>query len=94
MKEDILKKLKEFDSTLYGLELSARECHEISEYIETLEKALDIASRVLEEGYGEEYAYYQFITYMDKVVEIPHRMTINQWYEWLMETATDKEVKE
>lgn len=94
MKEKLINELKTFDEILYGLELSARECHEIAEYIETLEKALDIASRVLEEGYGEEYAYYQYITYMDKAVDIPHRMTINQWYEWLMETATDKEVKE
>lgn len=87
MKEDLLKKLKEFDSTLYGLELSAKECHEIIEYIETLENALCIASRVLDDGYGEEYVNHLYITYMDKVVEIPHIMTIEKWYEWLLENG-------
>ncbi len=87
--KELLNELKTFDEKLYGLELSARECHEIAEYIETLDNALYIASKVLEEGYGEEYAYYQYITYMDKVVEIPHRMTIKQWYEWLLENGSN-----
>lgn len=83
----LLNKLKTFDEILYGLELSARECHEIADYIETLEKALYIASRVLEEGYSQEYADYEYITCYGEVIKIPCLMNNGKWYEWLLENG-------
>ena len=53
--------------------------------IKQLEKALDKASKILEEGYGEEYASYIYMKNLDEGIEIPSRMNINEWKEWLME---------
>ena len=52
--------------------------------IKRLEKALDKASKILEEGYGEEYASYIYMKNLDEGIEIPSRMNINEWKEWLM----------
>ena len=49
-----------------------------------LEKALDKASKILEEGYGEEYASYIYMKNLDEGIEIPSHMNIIEWKEWLM----------
>ena len=52
--------------------------------IKQLEKALDKASKILEEGYGEEYASYIYMKNLDEGIKIPSHMNINEWKEWLM----------
>lgn len=52
--------------------------------IKQLEKALDKASKILEEGYGEEYASYIYMKNLDEGIEIPSHMNINEWKDWLM----------
>ena len=52
--------------------------------IKQLEKALDKASKILEEGYGEEYASYIYMKNLDEGIEIPSHMNIIEWKEWLM----------
>ena len=49
-----------------------------------LETALDKASEILEEGYGEEYASYVYMKNLDEGIEIPAHMNIGGWKEWLM----------
>lgn len=86
MKEDLLKKLKEFDSTLYGLELSAKQCHEIAEYIETLENALDKACERLSSYDERELRRMGF-----DPIEIEMSLyTPEDWKERLFEMVTEK----
>ena len=47
--------------------------------IKQLEKALDKASKILEEGYGEEYASYIYMKNLDEGIEIPSHMNIIEW---------------
>lgn len=39
----LIKELRDFNACEYGNELSRRQCHEIVDYIDSLEKALDKA---------------------------------------------------
>lgn len=57
---------------------------DLEKYCNELEKALDKASKILEEGYGEEYASYIYMKNLDEGIEIASRMNINEWKEWLM----------
>ena len=57
---------------------------DLEKYCNQLEKALDKASKILEEGYGEEYASYIYMKNLDEGIEIPSRMNIIEWKEWLM----------
>lgn len=57
---------------------------DLEKYCNELEKALDKASKILEEGYGEEYASYIYMKNLDEGIELPSRMNINEWKEWLM----------
>lgn len=47
--DGLIKELRDFDACEYGDELSSRQCHEIVDYIDKLEKALDNACELLEE---------------------------------------------
>ena len=57
---------------------------DLEKYCNQLEKALDKASKILEEGYGEEYASYIYMKNLDEGIEIQSRMNIIEWKEWLM----------
>ena len=48
------------------------------------EKALDKACAILEEGYGEEYASYEYFPDADTMEKIPMRMDACKWKEWLL----------
>ena len=86
----LINELKTCDEILYGLELSSRECHEIAEYIETLEKALDLACERLTSYYERMLRNWGF-----DPIEIEQSLyTPEEWKEKLFEMATDKEVKE
>lgn len=83
-------KIEEIASNL-GLDLDnqplaedIRNIYELLDKCDKLEKALDKASEILEEGYGEEYASYVYMKNLDEGVEIPAHMNINEWKDWLM----------
>ena len=58
--------------------------YELLDRCNKLEKTLDKASEILEEGYGEEYASYVYMKNLDEGIEIPAHMNISEWKEWLM----------
>ena len=83
-------KIEEITSNL-GLDLDdqllsedIKNIHELLDRCNRLEKALDKASEILEEGYGEEYASYVYMKNLDEGIEIPAHMNIGGWKEWLM----------
>ena len=80
--EDLEKYCDELEdrclSDEWNLQLLDKDCTK-------LEKALDKASKILEEGYGEEYASYIYMKNLDEGIEIPSHMNIIEWKEWLME---------
>lgn len=73
----------------YSADQEYIECFDITKEfywkkIKQLDKALYKASKILEEGYGEEYASYIYMKNIDEGIEIPSHMNINEWKEWLM----------
>ena len=46
--DELIKELRDFDACAYGDELSSRQCHEIVDYIDSLEKALGKAIELLD----------------------------------------------
>ena len=82
----------EFNAQKIVIESQNEQIEYMKEYIEKLEsenralnRALDKASKILEEGYGEEYASYIYMKNLDEGIEIPSNMNIGEWKEWLME---------
>ena len=63
--------------------------YELLDRCHKLEKVLDKACDILEEGYGEEYASYVYMKNLDEGVEIPAHMNISEWKEWLMRDEND-----
>ena len=67
-----------------NIDFSGNYLSDLEEYCDQLEKSLDMACEILEDGYGQEYANYEYITYDEKLINIPANMKAKQWYEFLM----------
>lgn len=80
----LIRELEAFNGSKYGLELSTKQCHEIVKCIKVLDKALDIACDILEEGYGEEYASFECFPYFEKWVKIPHCLFNDEWRDFIL----------
>ena len=81
----------EFNAQKIVIESQNEQIEYMKEYSEKLEsekralnRALDKACDILEEGYGEEYASYIYMKNLDEGIEIPSNMNIGEWKEWLM----------
>lgn len=86
---NLINDLKEFNEVEYGNELSSKQCHEIAEYIDKLEKTVDKATELLSDIHDCQMVgdlYYHECPFREECKKGEHQNCIatdEKWKEYL-----------